>query len=540
MDFLRQLVSQARGQFQRLSNAQRLSLACLAGTVVLSLAAMVAWSVRSDYTPLFHSSLTPDQRSIALQKLDELGVPYRMRAGLVEVPIASRDEVIYQLSSDENFEAVKDFFQWLFEENITDTRQRVDLKTIISLQRKLELMIGAFKPIRAAQVVISPGRENRLFQDRPQDKARASVVVDLASGIPELSDETVVAIANLVAGAVRLLEPEGVSIVDAKNSRHYPVAGKQELAYLASSKLKAKAQWESYYSDKITNGLLKAGFIKHPIVMVDVRLKDTVEEQRLDNVDPDSILKIEKLKEITTETSSQPEQPVAGATINTGAAVTGSSGSARDYKTQVTENDTAFSREQLNSIRPAGLPLTISAAVVIPADEVHGVEIDTDPAKWSQELQRPEVQERLAGFREIVMAALGSVASPTDVVVSFQPFAPYEPVVVEAGSFMLLWIWLQMHGGQIFLAAVALTAVLLIASLMRKAAPTVEVKPIEELLQTMREIEQLPKPKAGVEEELPSLEETQHTSAIKDQVREFISDNPNLIATLIREYVRVG
>ena len=67
-----------------------------------------------------------------------------------------------------------------------------------------------------------------------------------------------------------------------------------------------------------------------------------------------------------------------------------------------------------------------------------------------------------------------------------------------------------------------------------------EVKPIEELLQTMREIEQLPKPKAGTEEELPSLEETKHTSAIKDQVREFISDNPSLIATLIREYVRVG
>ncbi len=194
------------------STAQRISLVL----VPILLAAMVAGGIRwkhdQDFRTLY-SSLTPEDASTVTQKIKEAGIEYRLdeTGATVMVPSDRLAEARLALAGSAMPRSGRIGFELFDRTNLgaSDFTEQVNYQR--ALEGELERTVATLSEVEQARIHITAGKES-VFLDSRQP-AKATVVLKLKS-TARIQQNSVTAIANLVASAVDGLGPEAVSIID--------------------------------------------------------------------------------------------------------------------------------------------------------------------------------------------------------------------------------------------------------------------------------------------------------------------------------------
>jgi len=514
MDLLRQILQQFANVFKGMTASQRMSMAMLVLTVVVSLILLVVWGGATQYTALFRG-LPTDQANQVMSELERMGEDYRYRAGNIEVRGDRWEVILARLTEAQALPEVDDPFAWVYEDKLAETKGRRDLKYITALQSKLQQMINYLEPVRSSAVVITRAEETPFVLER-EEKAKASVVVWLAPGVNMLPGGVVRSICRLVAGSFKGLTPENVSVVD-HNGILYRLPSEEEGILLAGDQLEMKKRVEAEYVRKVEEIL---EFLNRPgslavTAVVDVTLDfDQIEKETRD-VDPDSVVTVHEVtRDLTKETEGEEGAPPgvgANVQMEIGKTAGGGTSSHTEEEREVTRE---FS-QTVSRIRqiPGGIK-DVSVAVVIPSVVDEG---------GSASGSAPG-EEEIESYRQLVMKAT-NIVDPGKVRVSVVPgriaaMPTPTPVPLKARIFAALGRQASEWARYAGLLILILIAILMLRSILKRGMARAEAAAMPERVA-----------EAAPPEELPEAER------IRAETMEIVRESPDRAADLIKRWL---
>ncbi len=203
---------QLKDLVSRLSIRQRISILLAAVLVAAGIFGLVHWKRESDFKPLY-SGMAPEDAAAVTQKLKESGVDFRLSetGSTVSVPSSKLAESRLALAASGLPKSGRIGFELFDKTNFgaTDFVEHINYKR--ALEGELERSIMSLAEVEQARVHLTMQKES-VFLEKEQP-AKASVMLKLRPGA-RVAQQNVLAITNLVAGAVEGLGPEAVSIVD--------------------------------------------------------------------------------------------------------------------------------------------------------------------------------------------------------------------------------------------------------------------------------------------------------------------------------------
>ena len=205
-------LEQLKDKWQNASQTHKLAL--VAG-VCLLMAVLVSYNLagKSDnWRPLF-SNLPPNRASQVVEKLDEMGQPYRLGGdgSIILVPPTSVDRLRLELASAGLLENDSAGFE-LFESaslSRSDFSERVTY--LRALQGELSTTIAAIPSVKKARVHLNLNKK-AIFLDQ-QPEASAAVFVEMTAGA-KLNENQIRGIISLVANSVEALDASRVTLFD--------------------------------------------------------------------------------------------------------------------------------------------------------------------------------------------------------------------------------------------------------------------------------------------------------------------------------------
>ena len=202
--------------FKALSPGQRIGIAAVVLMSVAGIVSLVRYRHESDFRPLF-TGMAAEDASTIVQKLKESGTEYRLEANGTEilVPEAKVNELRLELAGAGLPRTGRIGFELFDKTNLgaTDFTEHINYRR--ALEGELERSIRSLNEVEQARVHITFPKDSVFLDSR--EPAKASVVLTLRAGM-RLSDNNILAVTNLVSGAVEGLSPEYVSVVDMRGN----------------------------------------------------------------------------------------------------------------------------------------------------------------------------------------------------------------------------------------------------------------------------------------------------------------------------------
>ncbi len=262
-------------QLSRVSSTARLLIGALVVIVVLSLFLVGALAGRPSMVPL---RVHPDARPAVLAHLESSGIPYREQGGEVLVPADRQHAILGRLTDQEVISGEQIDFERLIDQGSPFlTREQNDRRWLIAKMNVLSSLVGRFRGIERATVVLDPATRVGLGSAHIPPTASVHVV---PAG--ELSAAQVEAIADLVAGSTAGLRPRNVQIVDARSGRSYRPRNDEEV--LGSRYLEIKQHHEQLVAAKLRELL---GYIPQVRIAVNAMVDNArVQRQSSTSEDP--------------------------------------------------------------------------------------------------------------------------------------------------------------------------------------------------------------------------------------------------------------
>ncbi|WP_249226844.1 flagellar basal-body MS-ring/collar protein FliF [Alicyclobacillus mengziensis] len=256
--------------WQHFNPSQKRNLVIAAVSAILCVI-VIAWFLeRPNYVTIM-SGLDNKSLGQVQTQLETLKIPNKIVGTSVEVPSKDADTARIQLamkgmpsSGYIGYSSVSNSFGM--------TQDQFNIQVLDALQQSLNATIQSINGIESAQVhIVMPSQQ--LFVSQPQSSAKASVFVQLGSGVT-LSAAEVAGIQNLVAHAVQGLTPENVSVVDQNgvtlsgNSSQLAAGGAAP-----SNELSLVHNLEQQVSGQLTSGLNEIVGPGNAVVMVHANVK---------------------------------------------------------------------------------------------------------------------------------------------------------------------------------------------------------------------------------------------------------------------------
>jgi flagellar M-ring protein FliF len=240
--------------WKSLSRAQQISL-IVVPIVLCSLAwGLLKWKHESDFRVAF-SALAPEDAGAVTQKIREAGIEYRLdeTGSTVLVPSGHLADARLAVAGAGLPKTGRIGFELFDRTNLgaSDFAEQINYRR--ALEGELERTVATLSEVEQARIHITFAKES-VFLDARQP-SKATVVLRLKR-MAQLPQSSVVAIANLVAGAVDGLAPESVAIIDASGRllSRPQIQGDGE-AQLAEANLDYRRQVESELLVKINTAL---------------------------------------------------------------------------------------------------------------------------------------------------------------------------------------------------------------------------------------------------------------------------------------------
>ena len=541
---LAQFTAQVRVIMGKLTPTQRLSVILLAGVVVVSFVILIAINTpggTGGYVALFYKQLEPDQQSYVAKKLATEDV--EIEGGVIKVRAEDRERLAAMFMQDP-YVWEQDWFSSLFEPNILETDALRNKKFIVAREKQLSAIIAYFKEVKRASVGINPG-DNLKFMRNDRVKATAFVTVELKPGVDRLSRDTVNAIAGTVSGAIKGLRLEDVRVSD-YSGKTYRVRHRDDSMPDGNDRLEVTRKISEYFEEKI--------YERYPYPGMGVAVYPEINWNKIEK-------KISTYRDIEEPTFKAHEEVMTGGSQPTGGEVgvspnvgegtgvnmgglsvsgggspTAAASLSSSKSTTVHQFDRFNETIELINQYPGEFD-TKTVAVIIPykylAIPMSGGEPPEDP-----EEREKIVQSNIANIKEDIKRVVGlSNSSDADervYVAAKHYFEPPEPAEVSFGE--SFWEYSQPLLGKAAVAAFALLALILVASLIKRNIPKQQQIPIEEIEERIEQ--EVEKERKDFVSEMDKMDEGELKAVqVKDRVHDMVEENPESAASLLRSWI---
>lgn len=412
MDRLRELLNRLKNFWSSMSKERKRLIILLATALFVSIVLFVVIVGTPRYR-LLVSGLSDEEAGLVTQKLEEMGIPYKVQpGGSVYIPDKFNVyEVRMRLASSGVLGGTRKGFTLLSEGGFGATSFDKQVRYQIALQEELEKSIMTIRGVRNARVhLVLP--KYTYYVRGEMAEPRASVLVELEPGV-ELTKEQVKGIVQLVAGAVEGLKPENVKVID-NFSRVLSDIVSEEGTLVAMNRLDLKLQLERYYEKKLKSSLENVFGVGRVEVIPDVRLNwqkvETVMKKYEAPARREGLVRSQE-----TETERSVNYPQPGGEVGTESNIP-----PLTYPSITPEGTSSYERTrtitnyELNEIyqkileNKEGEIASLSVAVIIDASSPT---LNNDPEKWASVVN------------EIVEKGIASSSGPSlNVAVAFLPF----------------------------------------------------------------------------------------------------------------------
>ena len=205
--------------WQNLSDKSRKMLMAIAGgTAAIAIIAVLVLKLgtNTDYSTLF-TGLNQEEAQEVVALLQEEGIDYRFydKDGAIRVPAVRADQTRAELLSKGYPKSGFTYDMYRNNAGLMTTESDKKQYTLYDLQDRLGAQIRLFEGVQDAKVTIAEAAEQKYaLQDNTNTDASASVVVTMEAG-QSLNDSKAAAIKNLIARSVRGLNFTNVAVFDA-------------------------------------------------------------------------------------------------------------------------------------------------------------------------------------------------------------------------------------------------------------------------------------------------------------------------------------
>lgn len=530
------------------------------GLVVLIAAAVIIALMlnRTEYEVLY-SEVNTDEAQQIIGLLQESAVDYRYDGdGTIYVPKENVDRVKADLASQGYPKS--GFTYDIFRNNATMMTTDSDKQTykIYDLQDRIGATIALFDNVQDAKVTIALGEQQKYALDDSNLQAASASVVMVMRDNGSPTEEQAAAVQNLVSKAIPGMTIDNVAIFDG-NGLDVSVSEEDEGSSLDTQETEELARMvENQVSNKVLNVLTPLFGTGNVRVSAKARVNmETLVRESTSYTTPDKIDQNDKTGLLSKESGSSQtdaEDGTAG-----GVAGTETNADVPEYNTDGTENGTNYTSRQydreylFNQIKeqgqvPAGAIEDLSVAVTLNTDDLG--DIDEDDLK--------SVIGNAAGIQLVDQdEKVAVLAAPF-----FEPGADSETQTTASNGFFAKrsnWIIL----GVILLLVLVATGIILavILSKNRKKKAAQEAAEQARMASLMDALENAGGPEGaegteaaegadGVlveavegedEEEAEVLDaETERGMELRQQIRDFAEQSPEIAAQMLRNWLNGG
>ena len=246
-------MEQLKKLWDSMSMSQRVSIGVATAGLIAGLMWLSSWKHEAGFKPLFHGMASAEAAE-ALQKLKEAGIEFRLEdnGSTILIPEERLDETRLALAREGLPKSGRLGFELLDAQTFgtTDFAEQINYRR--ALEGELERTIATITEVERARVHLTFSKDSVFTESR--QPAKASVLLNLKRS-RNMSGSNVVAIANLVAGAVEGLAPNQITIVDSEGALLNKPRGQNEIAAVPGDQLEYRAAVERELQNKLTQTL---------------------------------------------------------------------------------------------------------------------------------------------------------------------------------------------------------------------------------------------------------------------------------------------
>ncbi|MBN2563521.1 MAG: hypothetical protein JXQ75_21590 [Phycisphaerae bacterium] len=375
MEFLSAQTKYIAEQLRSLSASQRVAIALLLVVLLGGMWGMIQWGKQGDWIELLPQSLSAVEIQQVEAQLTVVGIETRVQDDRILIR-GDEDErrratAVLALSDALPKDTSAGYAALVKDDNVWESDQKARWKQNRALEAELSAVLGRFRGIRDARVLIVVPERRGL--SRAPSTAKASVDVKL-QGDGVLDKQRILAIANYVAGAVPGLGVKNVTLTDGSRSYRAPDASQG----LAANMLDIQRGIEEHYTQKIYDQLKHIGGV---VVNVSAKLRQSDEQREEINFGKPEVSS-EESKTQEMRGADLAREPAVRPNVGRGLAG-GGSGSTSNSEESRTEFNAMRDQKTTRSSEPRGTLEQVTASVNVPSSYLLRV----------LKAQRPEVTE---------------------------------------------------------------------------------------------------------------------------------------------------
>lgn len=406
-----------------LTGKQRLLLIAAVLLTVGLLAVFVSLISTPDFKPLVTGMEPADAQTLGA-RLAAKNIRYEISADgkTVSVPSDKIDSSRMEIASDGMPRSGRLGFELFDKLNWGQTEFDEKVNYQRALEGELERSIQTLRDVESARVHLVMPTES-VFLERTR-AAKASVILKVRTG--RLPEETQVAIARLISGAVDNLDPENVTVIDADTN--------QPLGPQRRDAVRGDGSLEQALTARLIKTLEPIVGTQHVRASVNVEFDPTTSEVNEESYDPKSAVAVSAQR-----SEEQVGGMLSGGVPGTSSNVPSATPAAKPapepgegLQLSKSESDTyAVNKLVRHTLQPAGRIRRVSAALVV--DDA--VEVQQENGKQT-ETRRKRTADELKQIEDLAKAAVGFDVNRGDVLtvqnLSFQQPPPETPVKPKA------------------------------------------------------------------------------------------------------------
>jgi len=217
-EFFTNMTNQFKNTWKGLNHRQRLTYGMVLGVFVLGLTAIILFSARIQYEPLY-SEISEQEAGRITEELQRRGVSYKLntssRGTDVLVPLQHQAQLRVELAASDIAPSGGYAGNKLLDDlNITQTREDKEINRRRALEGEIARTLKTMEGVEDVRVHLTIP-ERHIFEDAEQT-VRASIVLTTA-GHADFTPDQITSMVKVIAYAVPGLDPANVAITDTRN-----------------------------------------------------------------------------------------------------------------------------------------------------------------------------------------------------------------------------------------------------------------------------------------------------------------------------------
>ncbi len=408
--------AQMRAVIKTLSAGKMISLTVLVVATIWGLVALINWSGKPEFTPLYTQLSAVDAGEV-VERLRDQKIPYKLShdGSTIQIP----REKIYEIRLDFAAQGLPRGGVIGFEVfdntklGVTEFVQNINYQR--ALQGELSRTINQLSEVESSRVhIVIPPRSVFIEEE---EAATASVILRIRQG-RWMNNDQVRGIVHLISSSVPRLNPQNVTVVDQNGKLLAGVQDEQTASKISSDQLEFQKRKERLLEQSVVSMLEQVLGRDKAIVRVSCDLDFVRQESTEELFMPDN--QVVRSEQLSSESSSKPDAdpmgvPGMASNVSKENPTQLQNSAPNSYKKQDNTRNFEIGRKTSRKISPVGKLQRLSVAVIV--DGKYETLIKGKGDKQREETKYvPRTDEEMATLESIVKRAVNFDESRGDMV----------------------------------------------------------------------------------------------------------------------------